>query len=187
MCLITQSCPTLCDPMNSSWPRSSVHGILQARIPEWVAIFFSKIQSLGCHKHTHLSFEICMLPVCSLKVFDFMSSTVVCIKKINGTFNLCVHICSVVSNPFHPMDCSLPDSSDHGIFQARILERVAISYSKVSSQPRDWSYISYISCIGRWVLYHCVTRETHNLHTSHILEIISILFTIPNTMSILCK
>ena len=38
---ITQSCPTLCDPMDCSLPGSSVHGILQARILEWVAISFS--------------------------------------------------------------------------------------------------------------------------------------------------
>ena len=36
-----------------------------------------------------------------------------------------------------PMDCSLPGSSIHGIFQARVLECVAISFSSVSSQPRD--------------------------------------------------
>ena len=37
-----QSCPTLCDPMNCSPPGSSVHGILQASILEWVAISFSR-------------------------------------------------------------------------------------------------------------------------------------------------
>ena len=36
--LVTQSCPTLCDPMDCSSPGSSVHGILQARILEWVAV-----------------------------------------------------------------------------------------------------------------------------------------------------
>ena len=36
--LVAQSCPTLCDPMDCSPPGSSVHGILQARILEWVAI-----------------------------------------------------------------------------------------------------------------------------------------------------
>ena len=40
--LIAQSCPTLCDPMDCSSPGSSVHGILQARILEWVAISFSR-------------------------------------------------------------------------------------------------------------------------------------------------
>ena len=37
-CLVTQSCPTLCDPMDCSPPGSSVHGILQARILQWVAL-----------------------------------------------------------------------------------------------------------------------------------------------------
>ena len=36
-----QSCPTLCDPIDSSPSGSSIHGILQARILEWVAISFS--------------------------------------------------------------------------------------------------------------------------------------------------
>ena len=40
--LVTQSCPILCDPMGCSLPGSSVHGILQARILEWVAIPFSR-------------------------------------------------------------------------------------------------------------------------------------------------
>ena len=41
-CEVTQSCPTLCDPMDCSSPGSSIHGILQARILEWVAISFSR-------------------------------------------------------------------------------------------------------------------------------------------------
>ena len=40
--VIAQSCQTLCDPRDHSLPGSSVHGILQARILEWVAISFSK-------------------------------------------------------------------------------------------------------------------------------------------------
>ena len=40
--LVTQLCSTLCDPMDCSTPGSSVHGILQARILEWVAIPFSR-------------------------------------------------------------------------------------------------------------------------------------------------
>ena len=47
------------------------------------------------------------------------------------------------------MDCNLPGSSVHGILQARILEWVAISFSRGSSQPRDGTLIS---CIGRWIL-----------------------------------
>ena len=43
--LVTQSCLTLCDPMDCSLPGSSVHGFLQARILEWVAIPFSRRSS----------------------------------------------------------------------------------------------------------------------------------------------
>ena len=39
---VAQSCPTLCDPMDCSLPGSSLHGILQARVLEWVAISFSR-------------------------------------------------------------------------------------------------------------------------------------------------
>ena len=39
--LVTQSCPSLCDPLHCSPPGSSVHGILHARILEWVAISYS--------------------------------------------------------------------------------------------------------------------------------------------------
>ena len=39
MCLVAQLCPTLCDPLDCSPPGSSVHGIFQARIIEWVVIF----------------------------------------------------------------------------------------------------------------------------------------------------
>ena len=52
------------------------------------------------------------------------------------------------------MDCSLPVSSVYGILQARILEWVAISSSRGSSQPRDQTHIYCVFCIGRWVLYH---------------------------------
>ena len=40
---VTQSCPTLCNPMDCSLPGSSVHGIFQARVLEWVAISFSRV------------------------------------------------------------------------------------------------------------------------------------------------
>ena len=53
-----------------------------------------------------------------------------------------------------PMDHSPPGSSVHGILQARILERVAISSSRRSFQPRDPSCVPYISCTGGQVLYH---------------------------------
>ena len=47
-----------------------------------------------------------------------------------------------------PMDCRLPDSSVHGIFQARILEWVAMLSSRGSSRPRDWTHLSWVFCIA---------------------------------------
>ena len=50
---LLQSCPILCDPIDSSPPGSPVPGILQARTLEWVAISFSKTMSLSLHKGKH--------------------------------------------------------------------------------------------------------------------------------------
>ena len=59
-----------------------------------------------------------------------------------------------------PVDCSPPGSSVHGILLARILEWVAMPSYSGSSRPRDQTHVSYISCIGMWVLYH-YTWESH--------------------------
>ena len=77
----------------------------------------------------------------------------------NTLFNfipLCIHAKSLQSCPTlcDPMDCSLSGSSVYGILQARILEWVAMSFSRGSSWPRDQACISYLSYIGRQVLYH---------------------------------
>ena len=53
-----------------------------------------------------------------------------------------------------PVDCSPPGSSVHGILQARILEWVTMPLSRGSSWPRGWTYISFVSCDGRQILYH---------------------------------
>ena len=53
---VTQSCPTICNPMDCKLQGSSLHGILQARILEWVAISFSRGSSLP-RDRTHISFS----------------------------------------------------------------------------------------------------------------------------------
>ena len=62
VCVRAQSCPTLCDPMDCSLPGSSVHGILQARILEWVTISFSKGSSHGSNpyllRHLHWQYSL---------------------------------------------------------------------------------------------------------------------------------
>ena len=75
--------------------------------------------------------------------------------------NLCMHTqsCPTLCDP---VDYSQPGSSVHGVFQARILEQVAISYFRASSWPRNQTRVLCISCVscnGRWILYHCDTWE----------------------------
>ena len=55
---------------------------------------------------------------------------------------------------YDPMDCNLPDSSIHGILQSRILEWIPMPSSRGASPLGDRTRISYVSCLGRQVLYH---------------------------------
>ena len=66
---------------------------------------------------------------------------------------------SVMSDSCDPKDYSLPASSFQGILQARILELVAVPFSRESSQPRDWTQVSRIA--SRFFTIWA-TRETHN-------------------------
>ena len=73
------------------------------------------------------------------------------------------HSCPTLCDP---MDCSLPGSSIHGIFQARVLEWIAISFSRRSSRSRDWTWVSRIvgRCFTDWA-----TREVHNIWEEYII------------------
>ena len=62
---------------------------------------------------------------------------------------LCLTLCN-------PINCSPPGSTAHEVFQARILEWVAISYSRRAPWPRDATLVSWIA---RQVFYHWATRE----------------------------
>ena len=64
-----------------------------------------------------------------------------------------------------PMDCSLPGSSVHGILQAIVLEWIATSFSRGSSQPRDWTQVSRI-VDRRFTVW--VTREVRIFFYSDI-------------------
>ena len=69
-------------------------------------------------------------------VSQLFSTTYVCAKSLQSRLTLC-----------HPMDYSLPGFSVHGIFQAGIPEWVAISFSKGSFWPRDWTQVSFYAGI----------------------------------------
>ena len=91
-----------------------------------------------------------------------MTRPLICRLATLSTFVLGVYSSqSVVCDSLDPVDYSPPGSSVHGIFQARILEWVAISYSRGSSRPWDQTCVCWVSFIGRQVLYHCATWETY--------------------------
>ena len=69
----------------------------------------------------------------------------------------CCLVAKLCLTLWDPMDCSPLGSSCHGIFQARIKEWVAVFFSRRSSWPRNWTWVS---CVGRWILHHWATRET---------------------------
>ena len=65
----------------------------------------------------------------------------------------------------NPMDCSLLGSSIHGIFQARILEWVAMSFSRGSSRPRDWTWVSHTA--GRLFTVWATREGPKSYHNSY--------------------
>ena len=87
--------------------------------------------------------EIRVLCVCVLNSLIILVRTLVCVLSRVQLF-------------LTPMDCSPPGSSVHGIFQAGILECIAISFSRGSSLLRDWTHVS---CSDRWILYHWAIWE----------------------------
>ena len=91
--------------------------------------------------------------------------------RLNQSINqpmyvLCTQLHLTLCNP---MDCSLPGSSVHGIFQARILQQVVITYFRGSSPPRDQTWVSWVSCDGRQILHHCTTWDAQSINTSCIM------------------
>ena len=147
-----------CDPMDCSPRGSSVHGISHARILEWAAISFSRgfsqprdrtwspalqEDSLACELPGKPPYN----PSCLVMTIFHISGHDLATKPPPSYFimkvkvlaaQLCLTLCDL-------MDCSLPGSSVHGILQARILEWVAIFFSRGSSWPRDRTWVSWIA------------------------------------------
>ena len=118
----------------------------------------SELQSIGLQKSwTQLSMPACTCKnyVTYMQINMYLDNIYVYILFLYPTYNR-RRLCAAQSCPTtcDPMDCSPSGSSVYRIFQARILEWVAISFSRGSSQPRDRSCVSCVSGIGRQVLYH---------------------------------
>ena len=140
------------DAMDCSPPGSSVHGIFQARVLEWGAIAFSNrsnataaksLQSCPTLLRPH-RWQPTRLPC----PWDSPGKNtgvgchflLQCIKVKNESE--VAQLCLTLSDP---MDCSLPGSSVHGIFQARVLEWGAIAFSKC--HPSEWLFLLLL-CSG---------------------------------------
>ena len=184
MCLHAKSCLTLCDPVDCSPPGSSVRGIFQARVLEWVALPFCSGSSqprdqtqvsciagrfftiwatgeipldligiIRCYTqgHSQLKSEntnqrpFHETHIVSSLLYVNLSVTISCV---------CAQLCLTFNDP---MDCSPQGFSVDGISQARILEWVAVPSFRGSSQPRDWTLVSWKSPTlqaDSWLLSH---------------------------------
>ena len=91
------------------------------------------------------------------KIFETSSEAVLVIHVVYWSHRpMCCGLLSPVRLFFDPMGCSLPGSSVHGIFQARILEWVAMPSSRGSSRARDRTQVS---CIAGRFFTNWATRE----------------------------
>ena len=126
--LVPKSCPTLCNPMDYIPPGSSVHGVLHARILEWVAISFSR----GSSWPRDWTWVSCMAG-------RFFTDWVTREAKIKVKVT---QSCPTLSDPM--------DYRVQGVLQARILEWVAFSLLQ-RIFPTQESIWGPLNC--RWILY----------------------------------
>ena len=99
----------------------------------------------------------------NVKPSCYMFTLITAISLYHDTHHMLLiwFVCSVAQSCLtlcDPVDCSTPGFSVHRIFQARILEWVAISFFRGSSWPR---VLTWVFCMDRWILYQWATREAH--------------------------
>ena len=141
-----QSCPTLCDPIDSSPPGSPVPGILQARTLEWVVISFSnaqkwKVKLLRCciinhnvskyKTNTWKSINPLTTPP-YLYITEESAAAAAAAKSLQSCLTLC-----------DPIDGNPPGSSIHGIFQARVLEWGITAFSDLRVYKCFFTYPAF--------------------------------------------
>ena len=119
------------------------------------ARFYSWVTKIVVQQSSSLTWII-SLPLytgysCSPNILSFPALKILLLSIFFSSY--CVYVCVSCSCPTFthvqlfatPMDCGLPGSFVHCIFQARLLEQVAISSSRWSSQPRDQTWVSHIA------------------------------------------
>ena len=133
---------------------------LQLQVTSCISFYKSQPVSLSL-----LSIKYCEITIFDLTFLNYLKDMCTNIHTHTHHFLLsflianvcvCAQSCLTLCDS---KDWSPPGSSVHGIFQAKILEWVAIPFSRGSFQPRDQIFTSCISCIGRRILYHYATWE----------------------------
>ena len=177
---IAQSCLTLRNPMDYI-----VHEILQARILEWVAFPFSRgssqnsnriglphcrwslyqLSHKGSPSSSIMSLKIRLQPDTSPLNHRLINPITLLNTVLTSLIGISDVVCVCARTQLHrtlcvPLHCSPPGSSVHGISQARILEGVAISYCKESSQHKDQTPVSY--SLSQTLLLHQNLLHSHS-------------------------
>ena len=147
-CFVGWLCPNLCNSRNCSLPGSSVHGILQTRILEWVTISFARGFSWPRDWPGSPTLQVDSLP------FELAGKPSSILVKESEVAQSCLTL-------WNPMDCSPAGSSVHGILQARILEWVAISFSSIYLRAQ----LKKKMCVGGLIL--CVFISLFRLTNLH--------------------
>ena len=121
------------------WKKEAIKTLVGCIALKDTVFFFLSCQQAGTGSVCDI-YVVLKLSVWWLLMNHLIYEPSVCAKSLQ----LCLTLCD-------PMDCSLPDSSVRGILQARILEWIAIPFSRESSQPRDQTLVSCI--VGRFFFF----------------------------------
>ena len=121
--------------------------------PKSLALFLASLFFTAHIQSVSNSCKFCFQTIQNLTITTY---TILVQVTITSLGLLVVYLLSCVWLICNPIDCKPPGSSVHGISQLRILEWVAISFSRGSSWPRDWTHVY---CISRQILYHLGARE----------------------------
>ena len=124
---VTQSCQTLCDPMDCSPPGSSIHGIFQARILEWGAITFSRGVPLDKHKKKKMFAYIFLIQIVWLQYGSCWC------ELLNMTLSLALGFRYSLSHPV-TSECSHMLYCDWAILSMLQL----LKKKKITEQRRPW-------------------------------------------------
>ena len=125
-------------------------------LPSPIFLYWSIIDTQCCISFCYTAKSVSYIYLQIHSFLDSITTQVIAEYRMDSLCSVCTHAQSLQSCLIFcdSTDCSLPGSFAHGTLQARILEMIARPSSKGSSPPRDWTSVSCVSWIVKWVLYH---------------------------------